>query len=69
MVGDYILDFKRPLGQGTFGGVYFGLHSETQEPVAIKIMKKGYSKFSEEEKLNLQRQINFMKDIDHDCAV
>ena len=49
-VGDYQLDFKRPLGSGTFGGVYYGWHSQKKEPVAIKIIKKEYPNFTKSEK-------------------
>jgi len=43
----YDVDWKNPLGQGSFGVVFLGIDKRTQEPVAVKKISKRYTNEAE----------------------
>uniref|UniRef100_A0A7S0G6F0 non-specific serine/threonine protein kinase n=1 Tax=Rhodosorus marinus TaxID=101924 RepID=A0A7S0G6F0_9RHOD len=61
-VGKYL--FFETLGTGSFGKVKLGVHEETGDRVAIKIMDKGDIK-AHEMAANVRREIAIMKALEH----
>jgi len=43
----YAVDWRSPLGQGSFGVVYLGMDKESQEPVAVKKISKKHTNAAE----------------------
>lgn len=61
-VGKYLL--FETLGEGAFGKVKLGVHEETGEQVAVKIMDKSDIK-AQEMTMNVRREIAIMKALKH----
>ena len=61
-IGPYYLDKK--LGQGTFGLVRLGIHVQTKEKVAIKILEK-IKILEQSDKTRVEREINILKSMRH----
>ena len=61
-IGPYYLDKK--LGQGTFGLVRLGIHIQTKEKVAIKILEK-VKILEQSDKTRVEREINILKSMRH----
>jgi serine/threonine protein kinase len=61
-VGKYLL--FETLGEGAFGKVKLGVHEETGEQVAVKIMDKSCIK-AQEMTMNVRREIAIMKALKH----
>ena len=61
-IGPYYLDKK--LGQGTFGLVRLGVHIQTKEKVAIKILEK-VKILEQSDKTRVEREINILKSMRH----
>ncbi|ORZ38998.1 kinase-like domain-containing protein, partial [Catenaria anguillulae PL171] len=62
VIGSYKID--RTLGQGTYGKVKLGLHQQTGEKVAIKIIEKANIQ-SQRQVARIQREIRFLKLLHH----
>ncbi|KAI9184321.1 hypothetical protein H9P43_003374 [Blastocladiella emersonii ATCC 22665] len=62
VIGNYKID--RTLGQGTYGKVKLGLHQQTNEKVAIKIIEKANIQ-SQRQVARIQREIRFLKLLHH----
>lgn len=61
-VGNYVL--TRNLGEGTFGKVKLGIHSQTAEKVAVKVLEK--SKICDVADVErVTREIHILKQIRH----
>lgn len=65
-VGKYLL--FETLGEGAFGKVKLGVHEETGEQVAVKIMDKSDIK-AQEMTMNVRREIAIMKALKHENIV
>ena len=65
-IGPYLL--LRELGQGNFGKVKLGVHSETNQEVAIKIMDKQWM-LKNGMSLQVKREIAIMKALSHPHVV
>lgn len=66
-VKDKILDtytIVKDLGKGTFGLVKLGIHNQTKEKVAIKVLEKNQI-HDESDKERIAREINILKIIKH----
>ena len=62
LIGNYII--RNTIGQGSYGKVKMGIHLQTQEKVALKILEK--DKIIElKDKLNLKNEIQVLKSIKH----
>ncbi|KAI8900785.1 kinase-like domain-containing protein [Globomyces pollinis-pini] len=61
-VGEYTME--KVIGQGTYGKVRLGIHNETDEKVAIKVIEKCQIQ-SPKQVARLQREIRFLKLLHH----
>ena len=66
MIGDFKIGAK--LGQGTFSKVCQGIHMQTGEKVAIKIMSKDQIK-EKSDKIRIEKEINIQKKLHHQNIV
>ena len=57
-------EFKKTIGEGTFGKVKLAVHKLTQEQVAIKILEKSKIK-SKNDLERIEKEIKYMKKLNH----
>jgi serine/threonine protein kinase len=68
LVGDYILG--ETLGMGGYSKVKLGIHKDTGEKVALKIMFADESgNISDSKKKQLRRELNVMKKVKHQNVI
>jgi serine/threonine-protein kinase ULK/ATG1 len=63
-IGKFATD-GRVIGVGSFATVCLGVNTETQEKVAIKIVKKDFEEMSAKTKKQLEAEIDIMKSLSH----
>jgi serine/threonine protein kinase len=62
LIGDYVI--KHTIGKGTFGKVKIGLHTPTNEDIAIKILEK--NKITDkDDMIRIEREMKISKSLNH----
>lgn len=62
LIDDYII--KHTIGKGTFGKVKIGVHSPTNEDIAIKILEK--NKITDnDDMIRIEREMKISKSLNH----
>lgn len=64
VINDYVIEWKKVIGEGSYSSVYKGFHGDTKEVVAIKVVK--LSLMADKYIFDMiEQEIKAMKQLDH----